>query len=1158
MSSVLCDGVSGCVVNQSEGFVLNVSVDNVYMAGNHTGDAYDVILDLSVGSFLQLNSSFLGIGSGENGSTGWSVNFTGAGNFTMSFVARDATLQYNSSVLNVSLEVRDTEIPRAYSPFWDGPSSVYVNESVSIGVWASDNVNVSYIFGTVNTSNNTVENVSFYLDIGSHQLGIWKLGYNRTFFVGDYNVTFVFVNDTAGNTFVMPLGYVFSVVNLSVVSSVSSGVLNVSDIVVIYANVSGNATVIEKVEAVISKPRGAVEVEVLSCAGSDLNGTYVYELDYDNVSRSGNYSVNVTVYARGNKSSVVEFFVNYGYVDVVFSGSGDSVVVSVGSVHNVTWFVVPVWGDVFGVNSSVIIGNASVANLTYGDFNVSVGNVTVEDNVYGYMISWEINFSDVGLSNMTVVAESDVLGVSDVGVVLLNVTAGDFEEPVVGDSGVEFGVVNLYEVNSMYVNVSDNSLVDNVSFEVHYPGGAFLNHTAVVVGSGQYQLDFSDVNETGNFSCRVYAYDVSGNLAVCDCMFGFNSTDVYDVSVVVDYSVYNKGETAYFTVAVNNANNVSVSGYNLSLLLNDSSSLEYLVDNEVATGSSKYLSISDPPAASNSDAVYVVNASVYKGGNHGSDILNITVSNILLTEITSLDYGDYYSVGSAVPINVTVSNRRGEGVSDARVSAICGSSVYEVEYVTSNLYVSLDYLAPSLESFGVIVNSIDSSKNGGVESVVLTTVVSESPGPDGSGSDGSTGTGGVGAAGNWSGSVDDRVVPEREVVERRSFDFTLMDSEVEVVRGFNATFYGYVVNTGDVGLVVMSRISKECCSVFVDDVFELSVGHGFDFPVDVHVPLRVLPGDYVVKIALLSGSAEKLKTVTLVVSENQNVVLMQRLKSILAEAGSEIEMYESEGFDVFELKAEFREVEKLIFVAEAAIESDDVLALSSAVSDLQWRVTEIESRLMWLKVMKFLLDNKWMILLFFVMLFFSGYLLVEIVVPYVKLGDALVKLNRGRRIIEKTKKSAERQYFKRQIDETVFNRIMIDEQEKFLKTKSEIAEIEDYMALLKKGKVREFKALRTGREGRRRDILKMQTMESALNRPVGDFLKAKLDNSKVMVFFIKFRRWLAVKVPIKRLQARADAWAGGMHSNAISEDDEVREIIEKLKKAAAELDEEDE
>ena len=1161
VSSVLCDSVSGCVVNQSEGFVLNVSVDNVYMAGNHTGDAYGVVLYLDAGSF-QLNESLGGIGSGGNKNVGWSVNVTSAGNFTMSFVARDATLRYNSSVLNVSLEVLDTERPMAYGPFWDGSSSVYVNESVSIGVWASDNVNVSSVFGTVVLPNSTVENVSFYLDIGSRQLGIWKLGYNRTFSAGDYNVTSVFLNDTVGNAFVMPLGYVFSVVNLSVVAGVSLDVLNVSDALGIYANVSGNATEIEMVEAVISKPRGAVEVEVLSYAGSGLNGTHAYQLNYDNVSRSGNYSVNVTVYASRNKSSVAEFFANYGSIDVVFSGSGDSVVVPSGGVHNLTWFIVPVSGDVVGVNSSVVIENASVANLTSGDFNVSVGNVTVEDNVYGYMISWEVNFSDVGLSNMTVVAESGVLGVSDSATVLLNVTLGDFESPDIGDSSVGYGIVNLYEVNSMYVNASDNSLVDNVSFEVHYPGGAFLNHTAVVVGPGQYMLDFSHVNETGNFSCRIYAYDVCGNVAVRDCMFTFNSTDEYDVSMLADYGVYNKGETAYFTVEVSNVNNVSVSGYNLSMILNDSSSLEYLVDDEVADGSSKYISISDPPTGSGSDAVYVVNASVFKDGNQGSALLNITVSNILFTEITSLAYGDYYASGNAVPINVTVSNRRGEGMSDARVSATCGSSVYGVEHVTSNLYVYMDYLAPSLDNFGVIVDSIDSSRNGGLNSVTLTTIesVSLNPSGPGGGTDGTGGAGGAGAVGgNWSEPADDKVVPDKVVVKRRSFDFTLMDFEVEVVSGFDATFYGHVANTGDVPLVVESRVSKECCNVSVGDEFTLPVGHSFDFPVDVHVPLFVPPGDYVVQFVLFSGSSEKLKTVTLIVSENRDVVLMQRLKSILAEIGFEIEMYDSRGFDVNELKVMSDDIGRLISVAEGAVEDDDVAVLQRAVLGVQLQITEIKSRLMWFKVKKFLLDNKEMFLLLFFMMFFSIYLLTEIVLPYMMLGEALVKLNGRRRIIEKTKKSAEKQYFRREIDETVFNRIMIDEQSKLLKTRSEIAEIEDYMALLKRGKTREFKRLRAEREGRHRDVLKMQTIESALKRSTADFLKEKIRDSRIMLFFVKLRNRLADMGSAKEdMSAPLPAVRYPDQSSRVSEDGEVREIIEKLKKAASELDEEDE
>ncbi|RLG15458.1 MAG: hypothetical protein DRN71_01300, partial [Candidatus Nanohalarchaeota archaeon] len=1158
ITSVLCNGLLVCVVNQSEEFVLNVTLDNKYIPGNHTGDAYDVVLDVNMGSAMLLNYTYGDIDSGSSNSSAWSVNVTSAGNFTMSFVAVDAALKYNSSVFNVSLEVKDTESPVLSNPFWDGPSSVYINGSFSAGVWATDNLNVSRVWASVLMPNGTPENQSFYLDMGGYRIGIWKLEYNQTVLVGSYNITDIFSNDTSGNIARLPWGYVFNVVNLSVVTGLSETVLNVSSNLGIYANVTGNATKISMVEAVISKPRGAVDVRTLSCKGG-ANGTYFYELDYSNVSRSGNYSVNVTVYSRKSMSSLENFSVNFGNVDVIYSGSDAVIIVPVNRILNLTWFIVPLGGDLVDINSSLFIENVSVINLSGGNLNVSVGNITVEDDPYGRKVSWMFNSSSIGLSNLTVSVESGVLGVMDNDTILLNVTEEDVIPPNITGSYVQYQFVNLYDINSIYANVSDNSLVDNVLFELYYPLGAVLNYTAEIVSPGRYKFDFSGINETGKYDCKVYAFDVVGNPAYSNCSFSFNATDNYNVSVVTDHTVYNKGETMYFTVVVNDVNDRIVDGYNLTLILNDSSSLEYLVDNEITDSSYREILGGDMPTVDRTDAIYIVNASVYMSGNGGSSAVNFTVSNILSTEITSLAFGDYFSVGSAVPINVTVSNRRGVGVSDARVKATCGSFVYEVEHVTSNVYVYLDYLAPSKSGFGVIVNSIDSSRNGGLNSVTLTTVepAVQSPGDSG-GSGGDGGAGGAGAVGgNWTRPMNDEVVPEKEVVKRRSFDFVLMDSEVEVVRGFNSTFYGHVMNTGDIPLVVMSRISKVCCDVSVDNEFTLPVGSGFDFPVEVHVPLRVLPGDYVVNIALLSGSSEKSKTVTLVVSENEDVLLMQRLKSILVEVGSEIERYESEGFDVVRLKAMYDDIGKLISVAEGAVEDDDVAVLQRAVLGLQLQMTGVKSKLMWFKVKKFLIDNKEMILLLFFMMFFSIYLLTEIVLPYMMLGEALVKLNRGRRIVEKTKKSAERQYFRRQIDETVFNRIMIDEQSKLLKTKSEISEIEDYMALLKKGKVREFKRLRAEREGRHKDILNMQTMESALKRSTADFLKVKIKDSKLVLFLRRLKQRLVVKIRAKRSHVDVLPVVVEPRRLGLSEDNEVKKIIEKLKMAAAELDEED-
>ena len=1108
VSSVLCDGVSGCVVNQSEEFVLNVSVDNVYQAGNHTGCAHDVVLDVSVG-LLQLNCTLGTILSGSGKSTGLAVNVTSAGNFTMSLVAGDSMLMYNSSVLNISLEVRDTEFPRIYNPFLDGSNKVYLNESVSLGAWVDDNINVSSVWASLKTPDNAFENRSFYLDMGNRRLGVWKFSYNQTFLTGAYNITDIYSNDTAGNIVRMPLGYVFNVLNMTIVTGLSLDILNVSDSITIYANVSSNATLVEKVEAVISKPRGAVEVELLSCTGSDSNGTHFYELNYDNVSRSGNYSVDVSVYSGKNVSSSELFFANFGDIDVVYSGSNTVLFVPVNHVSNITWFIVPVGGDLVNVNASVLLDNASVVNLTNADFNVSVGNVTVEDSPYGYMISWELNFSGIGLSNLTVNVESSALGVLDSETILLNVTDADAVLPSVSDSDVEYRILNLYEVNSVYVNVSDNSLIDNVSFEVYYPLGTVLNYTADIISPGRYRLDFSNVSETGNFSCMIYAYDIFGNLGSRNCSSGFGSVDEYSVSIVTDYNVYNKGENISFTMVVNDVNNATVDGYNLTLFLNVPGSLEYLVDDEVRDSSYKYLSVYDEPTVSNNDVVYTVNASVYKNENRGASLLNLTVSSGLVTDIISLDYGDYYTVGDIVPISVSVSNKRGEGLADARVKATYESVVYEFEHLTSNVYVNADdFYAPPENSFGLIVDSVDSFKNGGSDSVVLTTVKSVTPTTSSSSSSGSGSGGGrdMPVFGGNETEVKDENEKVKVALPRSAFDFTITDSEVEVVSGFNVTFFGYIANTGEMPLVIRMGISKDCCDVFVDEEFELQVGNSFDFPVSVYAPLSMLPGEYVIQITLSSGSQEKLKTVMLRVYKNPDVLAIEKLRRIMIEIKSEVEVYEADGFDVAELKVKLEEVERLLSIGEDAIENDEVLALSSIVPELQKDAEVIESSLVVFRVQKFLLDNKEMILLFLIMLFFSVYLITEIILPYLKLKDALIRLNRKQRIIEKTKRATEKQYFTRKISEEVFNRIMVEEQGKLLKTRSEIGEIEEYMSVLKNGKVREFKRLKSTREGKRRDVLKMQTMENALSRSTGDFLRVKLENSKMRLFLVKLWR----------------------------------------------------
>lgn len=1105
VSSVLCDGVSACIVNQGEEFVLNTTVVNVNMAGNHTGDVYGVIIDANIGpSLLQLNRSLGDIDSGMSRTTSWQVNVTAAGNYTMSIVAVDVTSRYNSSIMNVSLVVKDTETPSAYNPFLVTPSSIYPGESASIGVWAVDNVNISNVWATIRTANGTNENVSFYLDLGNRKVGIWKLVYNKTHYLGSYNLTYFYANDTSGNLNRVLWGSTFEVLNLTLSSSLSIDVLNVSSGVIIYANVSSNATAVENVEAVITKPRNWVEVVELVYAGNDSNGTYLYEFYYENVSRSGNYSVNVTVSSRASVTETERFYANFGNLDVVFSEQDSVIVVPFDSVFNVSWFIVPVGGDLLDVNLSVNIENSTVMDIINGDFNASLGNVTVEDNPYGYIISWQVNASSIGVSNMTVLAESVSSGVFGSSTIIFNVTPLDIVVPNISLATFAYEILNLYETNALYVNVTDDSLVDNVSFEVHYPQGAVINHTAVVVGSGRYRLDFSNVSEVGVFTCRIYSYDISGNLADLDCPFSFNSSDVYDVSISMDHATYNKGETIFVDLLVKNVNNITVTGHNLTLVLNDSDSLEYLANNEVKTLLNKSIAVYDMPIVSNRNATYFLNASVYKNGNLGNDIFNITVHSSLITEITSLSFGAYYKSGNLVPINVTVSNMRGEGVSDARITATYQSSVYELTYLTSNVYVLENYFAPYDSSFGFNFNAIDSFKNGGWVSITLTTVetVLSPSSPGGGGNAG----GAAGATAIDTGNLSDTALIMPERLLKNNFDFTIRDTKFNVIAGDDVTFYGSITNIGDMPLVINTKVWKDCCDVLVDEVFDLSVGGGFDFPVTVHVPLNTIAGDYIVQIEMLSGGLRKLNTVRLDVDENPNLIILERMKYIYLKMKSDLDRFEEKGFDVRELKNKVSEVERLLAVGQSAVVADDVILLVDVVEDLESRVGAVDSEIFMFKLKYFMYENKERFLFFLVIIAFSISLLTEIVIPYMKLRDILVELNKKRRIIQKTKKSAEKQYFMRMISEQVFNSIVVAEQNKLLKTKSEIAEIEEYIDLLKKGKVKEFKKMKADREGRHKNSVKMKAMEHTLNMSTRDYLAEKIKNSRIAVFYEKLKR----------------------------------------------------
>ncbi len=135
-----------------------------------------------------------------------------------------------------------------------------------------------------------------------------------------------------------------------------------------------------------------------------------------------------------------------------------------------------------------------------------------------------------------------------------------------------------------------------------------------------------------------------------------------------------------------------------------------------------------------------------------------------------------------------------------------------------------------------------------------------------------------------------------------------------------------------------------------------------------------------------------------------------------------------------------RQFESNLEHARYAINEDDLNSLREYVSNAEKTMGEINSGLTSLMIQKFLLENKWNILLGLIVLFLTGFFSTQVIAPYIRVRRDIKKLMEGEMIGEKTKASAEEQYFTRQIDRKTFENIMTEEQDKVLGLRSTIEE----------------------------------------------------------------------------------------------------------------------
>jgi len=1041
ISLITCNGNVICTVDQYSNFTLNVSVENVNQS-SRTGKAFNVTAKY-INLDAALNDTFVlgDILSNASSNASWIINISKAGNLTFNFDAFDKTLKYNATTKSVIINVIDKELPSVSSVSIDN-YIVNLNDSITLTVVASDNIKISKVIAEINDSSNSLANYTLSLLSGTESFGTWSLNYNDTVYVGNYKINKIYVNDTTNNMITYLPNISFEVRNLSVSAALSSTNLTIKSNLTIIANVTGNASAIDSVIAIITKPRNYTEIISLSYNQTFANNIYQFVGTYTNTSRSGDYTVLVNVSANRNAFDSKTFSVNFG--NITISAADTFNVPVTAGVKNFTLFIIPTNGDLINVTGYLTISNQSVANITSDESFIKIfGNVTAEDNPNGMIAYWTINETNIGTTDFIIVINSSFNNVTANKTVVVNVLEEDTLAPFVSIINQTSDAFNLFEPNTIKINAIDNTVIDNVTIEMTYPSGVKENLTATQIDPTEYSLIFSNINETGNYSFRAIAFDVSGNSNSTE-QFNFTSFNNYTVIVKTNHPIYNKRENISIDVQVLNVNNKTVKDFNLTLILDRGGSNITLVNNQMASQGSYVIDVLDNPTSGNAPSVYTIYASVNKNGNFGNNQTSVNVSRIFRITFSFPTDGTFFDVGDIVPMDVQVYNSRGEVVTNARVIAQCSQCERQFNILNfdpnRSYFNPAAFVAPATENkkFSIFIYASDAfgnSQGDVIPGILLTTEKPVSQPAAGAGAGGAGGLVGGGELIN-------------QTIITKDFEFKLSQSIIEIVRGMNSTLLGSLTNKGNTNLIVESSISKQCCEIFVQKMFSLSIGGSKSVEINIHVPLYTEEGEYLSVVRMVSSDIVKEQSFKIIVKQNPLISELININNSIFRLDLEISELENAGIDISKIKSLRNSLLNKINAAFDAIENDNLNLLSSLSIEIKREFTQLSNDILGLQLIKFISLNKWNIAGIVISSLIAFYIINQIWLPYYRLRKEITALQREEKSLIKSRVETEKQYFLRKIDEKTFFTIMAQKQGEILKVRGKIKNLEEELSKL--------------------------------------------------------------------------------------------------------------
>ncbi len=1077
----------GVSFSQREPFEIILNLTNVRDV-NHTGSAVNLTAELILPEGYEYSNITLWgtpavrsigtLGSGESTDVLWNLSVGKVGNYTFRVVVKE-----NGTLIkeeNINITINDTTPPEIlYYYLENNRNTFYASLPVNFYAWILDNTGVKSSSIYLRTPDGTIKIING-TDFDNN--GEWKFAITNTTQEGHYTILSIYAEDKYGNSVNKTVNLTFEVLrmNIDVIAPATGKIgvpLNIS------VQVKNNITEILGVDAAIIKPSGYEDVDYLRLCGTD-NGFFVYCGTYDNITQSGNYTINVTVKDKiASFTNHSKFFVDYGTGRIVYAESEGNTVRLPSTViyHLMEWRVLIEGGDLHNVTLNITISNTSVVALSPGENQTKTFDyIPYEGNENGFMVGWNITIKSNGstLINVTLNTSKNF----NYSVINLTVIPEDVQPPEIEEVRITPHTTNLMSPVRIEAKVKDNTIVDDVKAEISIPNGTVMNLSLNRINASWFGIDYSAISIPGEYKVRIFATDVGGNSNVSQS-FAFNATDIYPWFTASPlFLKYNKGDSIKVRLELKDVNNKSVSGFKLHAIIN-MSGIKVIHITKNVFGSEAYIYTiqpQDPPTDQGPPVLnYTITLWAEKNGNTVANNVSFQIKVYREFIIKVLEPSENEKYSAYIPVVIKVLNIRGQPVNwisggEAWCVDGCANPFTRGPYtiLTSTgidgVYANLQAFSPFVGVKKAKMKVYAGDVNRNEKEVYTTAIITQGVVPKAS----------VSGGGGGNSRMMGGIFPNLTVlpIKIEEFHLKLLEDTVEVQQGKNASVAIILSNPNPIEMVLLGSVkidkSAKGINVSLPMIVHLMPKEEKTILMGIEVPLYIPSGEYVVVITYTYQNVSKSQPIRIKVVENDEIKKLEALISQYHKLLHYLEGINQTG----RFQGELNEIEKLIEKAhsECILENDEE-CLKGVNEDIAEKIDSIESRIFMAKLRLFLYEYKKALIYGLIGAVCLLILLELYILPLISISKRLNKANQKLNTLIETRRNIQKQYFRREIDEPTFRTMVSEIQEKVLKERAEIKQLEKYRQLLLHGKILTYR--RAIKEQVRKDKEKKKEIE---------------------------------------------------------------------------------